>query len=262
MLSKKVERFKSGIYKITNLVNNKFYVGSSVNLYNRKHTHSTYLAKNLHHNPHLQSSYNKYGKDNFLFEVIEYCNKETLEEREQYYMDTLFPQYNIRSDAKINIGLKKSIETREKISRILRKKHENHEINVYKQQHKWKVVEQYSLSGEFIAEYDAPHVAEQSIGSKLGNITRAVGINHYQHMGYQWKYKNSDKIIYNIEKYGSLLKGVVVTIKNIIDGTTEEFHSIAKLCEAYNFPITSIEKVLKRKNKIYKNTFTISYANK
>lgn len=35
-----------------------------------------------------------------------------------------------------------------------------------------------------------------------------------------------------------------------------------KLGETYNFPVKSIEKVLKRKNKIYKSTFIISYANK
>ena len=63
MLHKTIIRFKAGIYKISNLSNDKFYIGSSVNLYNRFHTHSTKLKSNIHKSKHLQSSYNKYGKD-------------------------------------------------------------------------------------------------------------------------------------------------------------------------------------------------------
>ena len=52
---------KSGIYQIKNLVNEKIYVGSAINLYQRKCEHFSDLRKNIHDNPHLQSSYNKYG---------------------------------------------------------------------------------------------------------------------------------------------------------------------------------------------------------
>jgi hypothetical protein len=120
MLHKTIIRFESGIYKITNLTNQKFYIGSSVNIYNRFHTHSTKLKKNVHSSRHLQASYNKYGKDNFIFEVIEYCQKELCVEREQYYLDTLKPQYNKRTDATLNLGVKNSKETREKISKGLK----------------------------------------------------------------------------------------------------------------------------------------------
>ena len=120
MLHKTIIRFKSGIYKITNLTNQKFYIGSSVNIYNRFHTHSTKLKKNVHFSRHLQASYNKYGKDNFIFEVVEYCQKELCVEREQYYLDTLKPQYNKRTDATLNLGVKNSKETREKISKGLK----------------------------------------------------------------------------------------------------------------------------------------------
>jgi len=82
---------KSGIYKITNTVNGKFYVGSSKNIKWRWYCHRHYLENNKHDNPKLQHSWNKHGKSNFTFEVIEETNSKMLLEREQYYLDTLKP---------------------------------------------------------------------------------------------------------------------------------------------------------------------------
>jgi group I intron endonuclease len=61
----------SGIYKIINLVNNKFYVGSSVNLRTRKAKHFSELRHNKHNNRYLQNAWNNYGEDNFIFVVVE-----------------------------------------------------------------------------------------------------------------------------------------------------------------------------------------------
>ena len=69
---------ESGIYRIRNLVNNKFYIGSAVNLNKRKSQHFYYLRNNKHHNKPLQNSFNKYKKDNFIFEIMCYCHKEDL----------------------------------------------------------------------------------------------------------------------------------------------------------------------------------------
>ena len=63
----------SGIYKITNITNNKVYIGSSVNISNREYKHFWMLDKGIHDNEYLQKSYNKYGKDVFIFEIVEYC---------------------------------------------------------------------------------------------------------------------------------------------------------------------------------------------
>lgn len=116
----------SGVYKITNLLNNKMYIGSSVNLVNRSTNHRKNLKDNKHDNLHLQSSYNKYGGQNFLFEVIEYCNREILIEREQYWIDfykVTDPKngYNKRLKADSNFGCKRSPmkqETKEKMRLI------------------------------------------------------------------------------------------------------------------------------------------------
>lgn len=77
----------SGIYKIINLQNNKYYVGSTKDFSRRKQTHFSKLKNNNHPNKHLQSSYNKYGFDNFKFEIIEYVDEKLLLDAEQLHID-------------------------------------------------------------------------------------------------------------------------------------------------------------------------------
>ena len=86
---------KGYIYKITNIKNNKCYIGSSTHIYYRLHRHKSDLLRKVHANPILQNSYNKYGADSFVVSIIEECPKDFVLQREQYYINTLFPEYNI-----------------------------------------------------------------------------------------------------------------------------------------------------------------------
>jgi group I intron endonuclease len=60
-----------GIYKIINIVNNKFYVGSAVDLKRRKARHFSELRNNRHNNGKLQNAWLKYGEQAFIFVVVE-----------------------------------------------------------------------------------------------------------------------------------------------------------------------------------------------
>jgi len=60
-----------GIYKIINVVNNKFYVGSAVDLKRRKARHFSELRNGRHNNRHLQAAWGKYGEQAFVFLVVE-----------------------------------------------------------------------------------------------------------------------------------------------------------------------------------------------
>lgn len=110
---------RSGIYAIVNLANNKLYIGSAASLSNRKQKHLSDLNTGKHHNRYLQRVYNKYGKDYFIFKVVEYSEKESLLEREQFWIDRFdFKNelYNLTPTAGSSLGCKRSDEFRRKIS--------------------------------------------------------------------------------------------------------------------------------------------------
>jgi group I intron endonuclease len=67
-----------GIYKITNIVNNKCIIGQSVNIKTRWRDYKNKLRKNRHYNVYLQRSWNKYGENNFKFEIILECPKKQI----------------------------------------------------------------------------------------------------------------------------------------------------------------------------------------
>jgi len=79
----------SGIYTITNLTNNKIYVGYSTNLYSRKYEHFGLLKKNKHGNKYLQNAVSKYGLENFKYEVLEECEIQFLCALEHYWATLL-----------------------------------------------------------------------------------------------------------------------------------------------------------------------------
>lgn len=115
--------FNSAIYKITNVANNKCYIGSAVDVYTRLAVHKSGLKYNKQPNEHLQSAYNKYGLENFRFEVLEYVSdKHQLLKREQIwinYFESYDPKfgYNKRKIPNSNLGIKRphSEETKLKI---------------------------------------------------------------------------------------------------------------------------------------------------
>ena len=93
-----------GIYKITNIQTGMFYIGSSKNIKRRFWEHESKLRNNSHVNYKLQNSWNKYGNDNFKFEVLKETRIDELLIEEQRYLDDLRPYdrevgYNISHNA-------------------------------------------------------------------------------------------------------------------------------------------------------------------
>jgi len=109
----------NGIYLIKNKVNNKFYVGSASKSFKyRWNEHKRKLNNDRHYNRYLQSSWNKYTKDNFEFIILEIVEKiEDIIKREQYYIDTLIPEYNLSPTANSVRGFKHSDEAKLKMSK-------------------------------------------------------------------------------------------------------------------------------------------------
>lgn len=74
------------IYIIKNRVNNKVYVGQTKHYDIRKREHINDLKANRHSNVYLQEDFNKYGINNFKFEILENVNDIDANSREDYYM--------------------------------------------------------------------------------------------------------------------------------------------------------------------------------
>lgn len=105
----------SGIYKITSTFDERCYIGSAISLYDRLIAHRGRLRKGLHRNGRLQNYFNKYGDGFLIYEIIELCSKDKLIEREQYYIDTINPFFNIARIAQSALGIKRSEETKKRI---------------------------------------------------------------------------------------------------------------------------------------------------
>lgn len=88
----------SGVYKITNNINEKIYIGSSEDIEKRWYHHKSCLNKGIHINKHLQAAWNKYGEESFSFEIIEKCDPKDTLKIEQKYLDMYWDKeilYNI-----------------------------------------------------------------------------------------------------------------------------------------------------------------------
>ena len=119
---------KCGIYCIKNKINNKVYIGKSINIYSRLYQHLSDLntGKRKSKNSHLLNAWEKYGRNNFEYFVLEYLEpiENLVKERELYWIlqynsiNRKFG-YNLRLDSESKMIVHK--ETSIKISNRLKK---------------------------------------------------------------------------------------------------------------------------------------------
>jgi len=192
----------SGIYKITNTITLKFYIGSSYNIFQRWSRHKSLKS---HTCKKLFASFMKFGIDKFSFEIIEEISnlnltfqelKNNLLEREQYYLDTLYPfdeyGYNINKLATSPLGnkypnrkspipYKRSIESRIKASGI----------------NGWnnKCINRYSSSLEFLEEHYNITDAARHFNTTVQSIVRCCQGKNKTAGGFIWAYKGNLPIL-------------------------------------------------------------------
>jgi len=83
-----------GVYKISNILSGRYYIGYSTNINRRFTVHRSKLKKNCHDNIFLQRAYNLDGEDKFKYEIIHKCDtEEEAKEIELQYLTDL----NIRN---------------------------------------------------------------------------------------------------------------------------------------------------------------------
>lgn len=181
-ISKKFNK-KSGIYCIKNIINNKNYIGSSIDIRGRLQMHRALLRKNAHNNHYLQNSWNKHGEDRFVCFILELCAAENLLIREEYFIG-LLGDYNITKEATRNVPSK---ESREKHSKTKKELHLKGLLPKTV-----KPITQYSLQGEKLRDWDSITSASKELGIHPTTIIRCLDGTFKQGKGFLWKYLNQD----------------------------------------------------------------------
>lgn len=149
---------KIGVYSITNIINNKRYIGSTKSAFHtRKTKHINSLKLNKHFNVHLQNSYNKYGDNAFIFEILEVCENKDVEKKEAYYIKKYKSNlklygYNIANVKHYKFKYKQSKQAILNKS-IYKRKKSSLDGHIFLEKGLNKGVNRYSLNGAFIKYY-------------------------------------------------------------------------------------------------------------
>lgn len=244
----------SGVYIIYNLNNNKYYIGSSQNIYKRYKRHYNDLINGNHYNVYLQRSYNKiFDKDKFLFLVLEQVeNIDMLINREQYWLDKTQCHdssigYNINPIAGRPPHLAITEETRIKLKNSHLNKKASEQTKKKMSESRKKYVYQYSLNGEFIKEYKGIiSLKEYNFNPDVVYDCCLDGFG--THKGYQWSYTKCQNIgkvthnknfpVYQIDKSGNIIN---------------EWNNTREIADYYNCNINSISRCCNGERKTYKN---------
>lgn len=150
------------IYSITNLVNEKQYIGLTryANPYDRWKKHLDKSKYNAEHPIHRAIS--KYGSDNFKFRVLEECSDDKVEEREIYYIEkfnTFYEGYNATLGGNIRYDTDA------------------------------KPITQYNKKGERIQDFSSLRDASISVNGDKGVIGKCANGKRFSAYGYRWSWK-------------------------------------------------------------------------
>ena len=154
-----------GIYKITNKINNKCYIGQSKDIEARWQKHLSVYKTAPEWN--LYKAFKKYGLESFSFEIIEECEPNKLNEREIYwisYYDSFNNGYNMTLGGEACNGTND------------------------------KIVYQYDLSGNLIGEYKSAHEAARILNIQFTNICKTCRGERKTAGGFHWSYSKEAKI--------------------------------------------------------------------
>ena len=206
----------SGIYVIENLINKKYYIGSSKDLGRRKIQHLSDLRNNRHGNIYLQNSFNKYGEENFKFDILEYCEVDRRVPREQKWLDMFNDEncYNMCALA-ASPSLGKGGHSKETIEGM-RERMSDPEYNpMSKKEYRDKISEKHSLFSnekseelckEFLNKAEILNLAKrENCARRCIETAIAKNINKYisgplTKEEHKWKLREKRRV-YNIQEY-------------------------------------------------------------
>lgn len=169
----------AGIYRITCLSTDKFYIGSSQNCRARTTSHLHDLRHNMHSNPKLQRAFNKYGENQFIFEIVEQCTINKLIKREQFYVDRLNPFFNIRREC---VATQRGVKRSKALLNKLQK---------YRNLEKKPIIQIDKQSLKIIKEWESITSCSKKLDIRISNLVKAckkIGY-HRTLKGFVFRYK-------------------------------------------------------------------------
>lgn len=270
---------KSGIYRIINVLNNKMYIGSSEDLNERKINHFSMLRRKVHHSIHLQRAYDKLkDKKNLIFKIIEYCEKDALLDRENYYLNLY-----CKSQDYINGINKDFLKLSYNILPFAQKgfsgKHRPETIAKLKLCHPFrKNISIYDINGNFIETlssafevYDKYKISRSSV-LKLCKTKRYISLKQDILIGFEedldfikfiessekpikYKYWNEGKKYTSDE---SKNMGLKINCMNLETNELLQFNSQRDACRFFDLQPCTINRCLKN-NKPYRKKLLFNY---
>ena len=175
------------IYKITNKINGKIYIGQTIQALNARMRQHLSPPKS-HTISAIDAALKKYSINSFTIEIIDAAESiEELNEKEIYwisYYNSLAPNgYNLTEGGK---NAKHEQSTRDKISAANAGRFSGSKSP------RAKAVTQYSLDGKFIAQYGSTREAERETGIKSTAIAAVCRGKHYIANGFRWAYEGNE----------------------------------------------------------------------
>ncbi len=239
----------SGIYTITNLVNNKMYLGYTKSFIDRRDSHFSELRLNIHKNTYLQRAWNKYGESNFKFEILVECPEELLPSEEHYWATLLNvnnPKFGYNN--RLTHPYNRTVHTPETIEKMRRKligrspnlseQGKLNKINAQKNRirseeekrkgglTKRKPLICLNLKGEFLKEYTHAREAAKHTGADYKLISMNCKGKRSNTNGYIFVFKKDyDK---NKDYSKNILTGNKIPIIMYNETSVVEFESITK----------------------------------
>jgi group I intron endonuclease len=234
------------IYGIKNLINEKIYVGKSINIKLRKKAHENSFIRKQAVNIHLQRAVDKYGIENFEFVILEEVILNNINDKEQYWI-AYFKSYDE------NFGYNKTmggdggnltIETKLKISKTSPNR---------------KIIYQFSKEGELIRTWNGVRDAEREFGFLSSTISKACSsnTNNNSAYGFYWSYDENLNILHGIGQQNNKFKVQQISL----DGELIKiWDSISLASKETTSSKSSIIRCCKNKQKTC-NNFIWKYSN-
>lgn len=232
---------KIGIYCIKNIITKNVYIGSTTQSFLIRYSQHVYeLIHNKHKNKYLQNSFNKYGADNFLFIIIESCNKDTILEREQFFIDKNYKLFNINKKATGTYGMPKEvIEKRSNTFKIT----QNEAMKFY-----------YKLKNKEISVIDIPEKYKRMVISRINTHIWNKGITKkdcsYNHLKGIKKNNSSEKYLNGRKNAKEKMrnKSKIILVFDINNKLLFTFNCIEECVSYLNNHYEEIPMILRNKN--------------